>query len=145
MKEYIVYANYDPATGISKMVKSNRYGTFSATAEVHEEDKDIANRWDGLRFCEFKIDMQSERVRASIFRERMNGVRNALCSIEPPEPGEDDYTWDKMMIQYMDLKRRYEESLKRYKQMKSAYHDFASECLVIRRKLHQYDAKHANV
>ena len=48
MKEYIVYANYDPATGISKMVKSNRYGTFSATAKVHEEDKDIANRWDGL-------------------------------------------------------------------------------------------------
>lgn len=139
MKEYIVYANYDPATGISKMVKSNRYGTFSATAEVHEEDKDIANRWDGLRFCEFKIDMQSERARANIFRERMNGVRNALCSIEPPEPGEDDYTWDKMMIQYRDVKRRYETSIQRYKKMKREYHNYAAECLVIRRKLRQYE------
>ncbi len=135
MKEQIVKAEYDPETGVSEMVKVNKYGCFRATAVVHPEDKSVANRWDGLRFCEFKIDTEVAKAKAAMLRERANGIRAAIMAIEPPEPGEDDYTFDKMLVQYQDARNRYEEQYAKYKKMKEQYHNLVDIVLEERARI----------
>ena len=135
MKEQIVKAEYNPETGVSEMIKVNKYGCFHAKSVVHEEDADIANRWDGLRFCELKIDIEVAKAKATMLRERANGIRSAIMAIEPPEPGEEDYTFDKLLFQYQDARNRYEDQYTKYKRMKSMYHEIADTVLSTRRRM----------
>lgn len=135
MKEQIIYAEYDKNTGVSRMKKSNKYGIFSAEAHVHPEDRGIENRWDGLRFCEYKIDIKTAKAKARILRERANGLKHAVASIVPPEPDEEDYTWDKLLIQYTDAVMRAGEAETVYEHMKKNYYSFVDGTLAERKRL----------
>lgn len=135
MKEQIIYAEYDKNTGVSRMKKSNKYGIFSAETHVHPEDKTIENRWDGLRFCEYKIDIKTAKVRSRILRERANGLKNAIANIVPPEPDEEDYTYDKLLIQYADASMRAGEAEVAYEHMKRNYYSYVDICLNERKRL----------
>lgn len=135
MKEQIIYAEYDKATGTSRMKKSNKYGIFCAEAHVHPEDKNIENRWDGLRFCEYKIEIKTAKVRSRILRERANGLKTAIMNIVPPDPDEEDYTWDKLVVQYMDAQARAADAEDAYRRLKRDYYDFVDACLEERKRI----------
>ncbi len=134
MKEFDVKAEYDPETGVSTLIKMNKYGTFRATAIVDDEDKLYANQWDGLRFCEYKIDTQVAHAKAVMLRERMNGIKAAIQSIEPPAEGEEDYTYEKLLAQYRDARRRYKEQCAKYKSMKARYVEYTEAILHCRKE-----------
>lgn len=134
MKELVVKSEYDPETGVSEMIKSNKYGCFSAVAVVHAEDRPYANKWDGLRFCEYKIDTQVAHAKAVMLRERANGIKAAIQSIEPPAEGEEDYTYEKLVAQYQDARRRYEAQYAKYKSMRERYAEYAETILQCRKE-----------
>lgn len=138
MKECILEAKYYPKTGISVLTKANKYGTFTATVQVHDEDCDIANEWDGLTFAEYKVDTMIMRERAHIFRERMLGIKSALMAIEPPEQDEEDYTWDKLVIQYDNAVKLYKKALNAYKKMRDNYRNVVDITLENRRKVRKF-------
>lgn len=134
MKEFDVMAKYDPETGVSTLIKMNKYGTFRATALVDDEDKPYANKWDGLRFCEYKIDTQVAHAKAVMLRERMNGIKAAIQSIVPPAEEEEDYTYEKLLAQYRDARRRYEDQYAKYKSMKARYVEYTDAILHCRKE-----------
>lgn len=54
MKNKILKCNYDKETGKSTITIACRYGEFSASAKVHEEDKPYASRFLGCEIAEKK-------------------------------------------------------------------------------------------
>lgn len=63
MKQKTVYAEYDAEKGTTILTIQNKYGTFTAQCKVSEHDKDIQNRWDGFKFCEYKIYIQTLKTK----------------------------------------------------------------------------------
>ena len=51
MKNKILESNYDKDTGVSTVTIESKWGTFTRSVRVQDEDKDIANKWDGCRFA----------------------------------------------------------------------------------------------
>lgn len=74
----ILFANYNEITGISTVCKQTKYGTFTKTVKVAEEDKDIANRYDGCYFAELKCDIAAYKRKAQNMKERAKGAEHLL-------------------------------------------------------------------
>jgi hypothetical protein len=141
MQEHIDFVEYNAETGVSRMKKSNKYGTFEAVVKLQKEDSDIANRWDGIAFCEYKIDTMVAKKKMHILHERVNAIRAVIKAIDPPEPGEDDYTWDKLLIQYHDACERYEKAKSTYNTMKQNYRLLIDNTLGARRDFRKRAAR----
>lgn len=138
MKSRIIKADYYPETGLSILTKTSKYGTFTATAAVDSDDEDIANRWDGLAFAEYKVDTMIAKEKTDRLRERMIGIENAIKCIVPPNRDEYDYTYEKLMVQYHDAKSRYFESKNKYDRMKRNYRKKVDEILKYRRHVRKF-------
>lgn len=54
MKWKMTFSEYDPETGISKVWIRTDLGTFSGTSYLHEEDKDIASKFQGCKYAEMR-------------------------------------------------------------------------------------------
>lgn len=78
MTDQLVRAEYDETTGISTVTLNTKYGVFTETTKVHEEDTDIANRWDGIRFAWYKCLIDKMRAKAKMYETRADGIRYAL-------------------------------------------------------------------
>ncbi len=75
--DQIVIESYDPETGISRVKLNTKYGTFDHSVAIAEEDKDIENRHDGVKFALYKCQIDKLRAKARVFRERANGATHA--------------------------------------------------------------------
>ena len=74
MKGKILNAEYNP--GFDSWVrKETKYGTFSNSCYILEQDEDIENSFDGCRLAEKKCDIQAYQEKAKWMRERYNGAR----------------------------------------------------------------------
>ena len=78
MKGTILYAEYDEGTGVSVVTKQTKYGTFTRSVRVHQQDEDIANQYDGCYFAELKCDIAAYQERAKFMRERAKGITHAF-------------------------------------------------------------------
>ncbi len=76
MEGKILFSEYNDVTGISTVCKQTKYGTFTKSVRVAEEDKDIANRFDGCYFAELKCDIAAYKRRAQNMEERAKGARH---------------------------------------------------------------------
>lgn len=63
MKQKIIYAEYDAEKGTTVLTLQNKYGVFTAKCKTSYKDKDIQNRWDGFKFCEYKIHIQTLKAK----------------------------------------------------------------------------------
>lgn len=75
MKQNVIFANYHEKTGETILVLQNKYGTFTAKAQVHEKDRDIQNRWDGFKFCEYKIRIKTLKAKYKKLMARLEGMQ----------------------------------------------------------------------
>ena len=78
MVEQMTRADYNEETGVSVVTLNTPYGVFTEQTKVHEEDKDIANRWDGIFFAYQKCLTDMYRGKARMYEHRRDGVLYAV-------------------------------------------------------------------
>lgn len=86
MKDKIMFADYNSETGESIVQLLTKWGTFTHTVHVDEEDKDIANRWDGCRFAHYLCAADKLEAKGRAFLNRADGMNvaaNVLASQLP--------------------------------------------------------------
>ena len=103
----------------SWILKQTKYGTFSGQAELHPQDKDIDNSFDGCRIAEFRADLQAYQEKARWMRQRAVGARilfetNKELILDANIEEELEKTV-KMLEQQADAAREYCERMKSYK------------------------------
>lgn len=130
----IVKAEYNPETGVSYVEKVTRYGTFSGRAKVSDCDKDVANRWDGCRFAEFKADLKMRKNKVKQYHQRYIGAKMAFDNIAQ---GHDPESEVMLLLrrQYTLMYRDYVHELQKYTEMKHSYRDYVKNTLNVRREL----------
>ncbi len=75
--DQIVIESYDPETGISRVKLNTKYGSFDHSVAISEEDRDVENRHDGVKFALYLCQIDKLRAKARTFRERANGMSHA--------------------------------------------------------------------
>ena len=78
MIDQMTRAEYNEETGVSVVTLNTPYGVFTNKSTVHEEDKDIANRWDGIFFAYQKCLTDKLRGKARMYEHRREGVEYAM-------------------------------------------------------------------
>lgn len=81
MSDKINYAAFDDVTGESTVELITKWGTFKHTVTVDDEDKDIANRWDGCKFAHYLCVIDKLTSKGHAFIERSNGINHAATVI----------------------------------------------------------------
>lgn len=130
----ILDAEYDKLTGVSYLRKQSPVGIFSGIAVLENEDKDIANQWDGLRFAEYKTDLKI--LKAEIKREKQKnlGVEHAykcLCQ----SFSEVDPVMKKLQRYYKRNLKAIQEKEELYKYLQQNYKAYTDSVIKQRRDL----------
>ncbi len=134
MRGQIINNDWDEKDGIAVVTKATPYGTFTSTAKVTAEDRDIMTSWDGFHFAEMKCDIQAMHEKAKRMRQRAIGAENVLKALEQID-GLDSYTLDKLERQVWaayDEADRYKEN---YEEARGAYQTYTDILLNRRREL----------
>lgn len=138
MKQKILKAQYYPDTGHTQLKVHNKYGTFEAWVKVHPEDEEIENRWDGFKFCEYKIAIQTLKAKARVLLERVNGMAHLSRVLN--KSGKMRWTDDIYPIEVLidsqvnAAERDYLRVRNQYKMMEQRYPEFCEQILAERRK-----------
>lgn len=131
MKGYIIAA--DMVDGISTVTKQTKYGTYTCSVKIHEEDQDVANIYDGCYFAEMKCDIKAYHEKAMRMKERALGIEHAynvlLNSCDP-----DDFYMIKLERQMNVAWQQYHSALETYKILKDSYYPFIETTLKSRRE-----------
>lgn len=69
-KTKIVYTKYDQKDGYSLVVKDSPYGRIYGHAFLNDEDKEIANQWDGCKIAEMRADFEIQKRRTKKLKHR---------------------------------------------------------------------------
>lgn len=77
----IIDAWYDEDLGVSSVTLGTHWGTFTHEVLVEEEDRDIANRWDGCKFAHYLCVIDKLIAKGHAFIERSNGINHAATVI----------------------------------------------------------------
>lgn len=62
MKTKLVYSHYDPKTKMSKVIINTKYGLFSDTSFLREEDKEIESTFRGCQYAEIKAIRKAHKA-----------------------------------------------------------------------------------
>lgn len=77
----IIDATYDKETGISSVTIGTPWGIFTESVKLHDDDKDVANQWDGCKFANYKCVIDKYLAKGHAFIERSNGINHAATVI----------------------------------------------------------------
>ncbi len=150
MKGTILYAEYDEGTGISKVIKQTKYGTFTRSVRVHPDDKDVANRYDGCYFAELKCDIAAYQERAKFMRERAKGITHAFKVLSYADAQAADWMdemnpeWYRLAHQADVAWKQAEDAADTYHILKDAYYALIEQTLRQRRELREKINKKRN-
>lgn len=131
MEGKILFSEYNAVTGVSTVCKQTKYGTFTKSVRVAEEDKDIANRFDGCYFAELKCDIAAYKRRAQNMEERAKGAEH-LANIFFGDTLKDDYKVKKLAD---NIKKDAIKAKKTYELLKSSYSALVENTIRQRREM----------
>ena len=145
MKDKIMFADYNSETGESTVQLLTKWGTFTHTVRVDDEDKDIANRWDGCRFAHYLCLIDKYRAKGKAFIERSNGINTAadalnqsIWSVTEGYVYGEPFTPSEMIAMMRDQAYYAERDGRKYleiaKKMKEDYPKYIEQVLAERRK-----------
>lgn len=143
MKGTILYAEYDEATGISKVIKQTKYGTFTRSVRVHPEDQDVANQYDGCLFAEMKCDIAAYQEKAKFMQERAKGIMHAFNVLSYADAQKDPYMnemkeeWYQLFHQADIAGKLADDARETYEILRDSYNAFIEQTLRQRRDLRQ--------
>lgn len=138
----IISAKYDESTGESTVVLGTHWGTFKHTVTVDEEDKDVANRWDGCRFAHYLCVVDKLFAKGHALIERSKGINHAAITISRSMYAdgvpriENNQEFNKTLSMMRDQAFYAERDGRKYleiaRKMKKEYPDFINEVLKVR-------------
>lgn len=136
MRGKILDSYYDEYTGVSFVTKHTKYGTFSAEAYCHPEDRDIQNEWDGCRFAEFKCDVQALHEKIKMMKQRLIGMDQLIDILDRPEVADQiNYNLYKDVVDLRNsVQGQIEVDQDKYDRIKSNYIPWTEGVLSDRRK-----------
>lgn len=76
MKIKIVESWFNEETGVSKVVINTDRGIFCGTAQLHEEDRDIASNFAGCEYAEMRAIVKYFKRRAKDTQIKITGLQN---------------------------------------------------------------------
>lgn len=130
----IIVAEYDEETGISTVSIDTPWGVFTESAILHEEDKDVANRWDGCRFANYKCIADKYAAKGHAFLERAKGIEHAV-NVWLGTYRTTDYTMLKAFRRQAEIAAREGHNcISVANKMRKDYNDYVEEVLSNRRK-----------
>ena len=129
MASNIVYSKYDPENCVTTVSLSDNWGTETATVYLHKEDYPIANKHDGILFARYKAQVKLLKNKEQALRQRYIGIRAAIDAIPEPADDEDDYTYEKMLVQERDAKNRWLEARECREDIQDAYEEYVNAIL----------------
>ena len=74
MKNKLIYADYDPTTGVSAVLIRNRYGTFQGYAKCHPEEE-APSTFAGCRYAEARAHIESMTYLIEMLRHQINELK----------------------------------------------------------------------
>ena len=74
MKNKLIYADYDPTTGVSAVLIRNRYGTFQGYAKCHPEEE-APSTFAGCRYAEARAHIESMTYQIEMLRHQINELK----------------------------------------------------------------------
>ena len=143
MQDKILKATYDPISGISVCQLATKWGVFEHSVKVKDEDKDIANKWDGIRFAEYLCKIDKFKAKGRAFQERANGVKHAynVCEYNNKNAPEvfktNPAALDTMMRQCYHMEEESKFYYNLAKTWKEKYPQFIEKVLTERRKFRE--------
>lgn len=132
---------------ITYLCVSNKYGIFEACAYPEDGDMDIVNRWDGYKFCEYKIQLQIMKVKIKKYKERLKGMDILLNSLAPQIKEIGEYGDAQFDLYYAGEKQRnilardLDNLEQQYKRRMREYPKFCEKILNKRRELRNRNNK----
>lgn len=130
----IIVAEYDEETGISTVSIGTPWGVFTESVIRHEDDKDVANRWDGCRFANYKCIADKYAAKGRAFLERAKGIEHAM-NVWLGTGRATDYTMLKMFRRQAEIAAREgHRCITVANKMREDYNDYVEEVLSNRRK-----------
>lgn len=127
---------YNDTTHDSMMIAATKYGLIKTECSVHPADEELANQWDGYRFCEYKAAIEYMRHRTEELKAKYKGILNAHKTIldnlfnSSWTKGNEDYkdgyrdALYALSRQEIAAYKEWQKSRKRYYQLKEGYHDW---------------------
>lgn len=140
MEGKILFAEYNEETGVSTVCKQTKYGTFIKSVKVADEDKDIANQYDGCYFAELKCDIAAYKRRAQNMEERAKGARH-LANIFFGDTLKDDYKVKKLAD---NIEKDAIKARETYELLKSSYSALVENTIRQRREIRNRINKRRN-
>lgn len=134
MRGQIIASDWNEETGVAVVTKATPYGTYTTTAKVAAEDKDIMTSWDGFHFAEMKCDIKAMHEKAKLMRQRAIGVENALKALDNI-PDMDTFTLDKLERQVWAAYNEADRCKENYEEARGAYQAYTDILLNRRREL----------
>ena len=138
MKGHILKA--EMVGDVTTVTKQTKYGTFTCSVKVHEEDRDIANLYDGCYFAEMKCDIEAYRVKAQRMKERaisashIYHVMTSSCDISDPCMIK---LWNQVCVAW----NLYEEANSTYEILRDSYSALVEVSLSGRRRVREQISK----
>lgn len=140
--DQIVIESYDKNTGVSRVKLNTKYGTFDHSVEISPEDKDVENRFDGIRFAMYLCQIDKLRAKARAYRERGNGMTHAanvlIRAATDPTLRYWKYTGDSVMLVRIQAEIAYDEARKCSEEadkMEAEYAEVVESALSTRRAI----------
>lgn len=124
-------AKYVPSSGISKVTVESKWGSFTCTVMVAEEDKDIANQWDGCKIAARKALIKILEAKSKAMWQRVDGVYEAINALGGP------WAYPKLERQYYVLWERAKECEEEWKTARDDYPDYIDRTLSARREFRE--------
>lgn len=76
MKIKIIESWFNEETGVSKVVINTDKGIFCGTAQLHDEDRDIASNFAGCEYAEMRAIVKYFKRRAKDIQIKITGLQN---------------------------------------------------------------------
>ncbi len=73
----VIKAEYNEKAGTSEVTLMTKWGTFTRTVKVHDDDKDIANKWDGCYFANYLCVIDKLKAKGNALIQRAKGIEHA--------------------------------------------------------------------
>lgn len=113
----LVDASFDEKSGCATVVKTSPYGEFTDFAFVHDDDRDIANEFDGCTIAEMRCDTRIAQERAKSLRIRYETIDNIMSLIDF-----DDMPHYVLVSVYGTLERELLNAKKQYQEAREKHH-----------------------
>lgn len=129
MRGKIIDSNYNPGFD-SWVLKQTKYGIFDGYAELHKDDADIDNSYDGCRIAEFRADLQAYHEKAKWLRQRAVGAR-IVCNRLYKTLDNEHY---KILIDEVEMLEKQAQDAREYYERMKAYEPMFIKNLLKKRR-----------